>query len=130
MSQIFPETVAASSNGTPCYSKLLMAFRMSQENIYCIYTNRVGFATIFWKARSMFLAGDTAWDPNGAQRDLLDFPERERLTRCIRRATGTPVMRGQDPLLQIFLQRVAGVGGALHGDGFGWAHRDHLAPQI
>src|SRR5256886_11758532 len=40
MSQIFPETVAASSNGTPCFSKLLMAFRMSQENIYCIYTNR------------------------------------------------------------------------------------------
>src|SRR3989475_302337 len=45
MSQIFPETVAASSNGTPCFSKLLMAFRMSQENIYCIYTNRDCFAS-------------------------------------------------------------------------------------
>src|SRR5439155_24816632 len=71
MSQIFPETVAASSNGTPCFSKLLIAFRMSQENIYCIYTNCVSLATIFWNAWWMFLASGAEWDSGGAHLDLL-----------------------------------------------------------
>src|SRR5439155_9766752 len=39
-----PKTVAASSNGTPCFSKLPIAFRVCQENIYCIYTNWDCFA--------------------------------------------------------------------------------------
>ena len=32
------KTVAASSNGTPCFWKLRIAFWGSQENTYCIYS--------------------------------------------------------------------------------------------
>src|SRR5439155_21963827 len=63
MSQIFPETMAASSNGTPCFSKLLMAFRMSQENIYCVYTNRDCFAS--FKSSHRLQAGGADVDRGG-----------------------------------------------------------------